>query len=80
MVQTAIARAMASTFTRRVDGMFKVRRSKEPQLWLILVLLQKCPIRIRTRDRVLFREVLCREVWYTFLVGWALIDSKSEAD
>lgn len=33
MVQTAIARAMASTFTRRVDGMFKGRRSKEPQLW-----------------------------------------------
>ena len=48
MLQTAMTRIMAITLMRRVDGIFEGRRSNEPQVWLMPVLLRNRPISIRS--------------------------------
>lgn len=70
MVQTPTARAMASTFIRRVDGMFKGLRSKEPPLWLSSTLFKNV-------DELLCMKVLWMKVCYASPVQRALIDSKA---
>ena len=42
-----MARIMASTFTRREDGMLKGQRSTKLQIWLRVSFLQRCRVGVR---------------------------------
>ena len=73
-----MARTMASTFTRRVDGMLKGRCSTKLQDCLIISFLQRCRVGVRIAKGALFVKVSLREILCASLLGRALIESKAK--
>ena len=75
-VQTAMARTMASTFTRREDGMLKGRHSTKLQIWLKLCFLRRSRVWVRFAKGALFVKGSLREICSTSRDGRALVEAK----
>ena len=76
-VQTAMARTMASTFTRREDGMLKGRRSTELQILLEIAFFKDVGSGSGLQ-KGLYVKVSLMEIYGMTRHGRALIESKAK--